>query len=97
MLSSLVCASSLIESCFYCFTVKVLKDFRVMTVATEKSRLVLLKAIQTGNPTPFANAAIYIPPVITFDVIRPYSTIPVIILNRIIFFLATRCGRFFAF
>ena len=57
-----------------------------MTVATEKSRLVLLKAIQTGNPTPFANAAIYIPPVITFDVIRPYSTIPVIILNRIIFF-----------
>ena len=61
-----------------------------MTVATEKSRLVLLKAIQTGNPTPFANAAIYIPPVITFDVIRPYSTIPVIILNRIFFFLATR-------
>ena len=42
-----------------------------MTVARERSRLVRLKAIPTGNPTPLANAAIEIPPVITLDVIRP--------------------------
>ena len=56
--------------CFSCFTVKVLEDFRVMTVAREKSRLVPLKAMPTGRPTPLANAAIEIPPVITVDVIR---------------------------
>ena len=42
-------------------------------------------AIPTGNPTPLANAVIEIPPVITVDVIRPVSTIPVIVLNRFIF------------
>ena len=57
-----------------------------MAVARERSRLVPLKAIPTGNPTPLANAAIEIPPVITVDVIRPVSTIPVIVLNRFIFF-----------
>ena len=77
------------ESCFSCFTVKVLKDFRVMTVARERSRLVPLKAMPTGNQTPLANAAIEIPPVITVDVIKPVSTIPVIVLNRFIF-LAVR-------
>ena len=56
-----------------------------MEVVRERSRLVPLKAIQTGNPTPLANAAIEIPPVITVDVIRPVSTIPVIVLNRFIF------------
>ena len=56
-----------------------------MAVARERSRLVPLKAIPTGNPTPLANAAIEIPPVITVDVIRPVSTIPVIVLNRFIF------------
>ena len=44
-----------------------------MAVARERSRLVLLKAIPTGNPTPLANAAIEIPPVITVDLIRPCS------------------------
>ena len=73
------------ESCFSCFTVKVLKDFRVMTVARERSKLVPLKAMPTGRPTPLANAAIEIPPVITVDVIKPVSTIPVIVLNRFIF------------
>ena len=73
------------ESCFSCFTVKALKDFHVMTVARRRSRLVPLKAMPTGNPTTLANAAIYTPPVITTDVIRPVSTIPVIILNRFIF------------
>ena len=72
-------------SCFSCFTVKILKDLRVMAVTRERSRLVPLKAIPTGNPTPLANAAIEIPPVITVDVIRPVSTIPVIVLNRFIF------------
>ena len=40
----------------------------------------------TGKSTPLANAAIEIHPVITVDVIRPVSTIPVIALNRFIFF-----------
>ena len=67
------------------FMVKILKDFCEMAVAREISRLVPLKAIPTGNPTPLPNAAIEIPPVITVDVIRPVSTIPVIVLNRLIF------------
>ena len=85
MLSNLVWSSSSIESCFSRFRVKVLKDFRVLTVERERSRLVQLKAMPTGRPTPLANAAIEIPPVITVDVIRPVSTIPVIVLNRFIF------------
>ena len=85
MLSNLLWASSLIESCFSCFTVKVLKDFRVMAVARERSSLVPLMAIPTGRPTPLANAAIDVPPVITADVIKPVSMIPVIVLNSFIF------------
>ena len=73
------------ELCFSCFTVKVFKDFCVMIVARDRSRLVPLKAAPTGRPTPLANAAIEIPPVITVDVIRPVSTIPVNVLNRFIF------------
>ena len=56
-----------------------------MTVARKRSRLAQLKAIPTGNPTPLTNAAIEIPAVITVDVIRLVSRIPVIILNRFIF------------
>ena len=56
-----------------------------MNVARERSRLVPLKAMSTGMPTPLANAAIEISPVITVDVIRPVSTMPVIVLNRFIF------------
>ena len=56
-----------------------------MGVTRERSRLVPLKAIPMGNPTPLANAAIEIPPVITVDVIRSVSTIPLIILNCFIF------------
>ena len=85
MLSNLLWASSLIESCFSCFTVKVLKDFRVMAVARERSSLVPLMAIPTGRPTPLANAAIDVPPVITADAIKPVSMIPVIVLNSLIF------------
>ena len=85
MLSNLLWARRLIASCFSCFTVKILKDFGVMAVARGRSRLIPLKAIPTGNPTPLANAATEIPPVITADVIRPVSTIPVIVLRRLIF------------
>ena len=84
MLSNLLWASSLMASCFSCFTVKVLKDFRVMTIARERSRLVLLKATPTGRSTPLANAAIEIPPVIAVNVIRPVSTMSVIVLNHFI-------------
>ena len=69
--------------------VKVLKDFCVIAVARERSTLVPLKAMPTGNPTPLANAATEIPPVITVHVIKPVSTISVIVLNRF-FFLAIR-------
>ena len=63
----------------------------MVAVARERSRLVLLKAIQTGDSTLLANAAVEIPPVITVDVIRPVSTIPVIILSRFIFLAV--CSR----
>ena len=56
-----------------------------MTVARERSRLVPLKAMPTGRLTPLANAAIEIPPVITVDVIRPVSPMPVIVLIRFSF------------
>ena len=78
-------------SCFSCFTVKIVKDFCVMAVTREKSRLVPLKAIPTGNPTPLANAAIETPPVITVDVIRPLSVISLVVLNGFIF--SAICSR----
>ena len=73
------------ESCFSCFTVKILNDFRVMTVARERNRLVPLMAVPMGRPIPLANAATKIPQVIKVEVIKPVSTIPVIVLNRFIF------------
>ena len=85
MLSNLLWARRLIASCFSCFTVNILKEFRVMTFAREKSRLVPPKTMSTGSPTPLAGAAIEIPPVITVDVIRPVSTMPVIVSNHFIF------------
>ena len=60
--------------CFSGFTVKILKDFRVITVAREKSILVSLKAIPTGRPAALTNAAIETLPVIPVDVIRPVPT-----------------------
>ena len=75
-----------IASCFSCFTVKILKYFYVIAVRREKGRLIPLNAIPTGRPTPLANVAIETPPVITVDVIRPVSTMLVIVLNRFIFF-----------
>ena len=56
-----------------------------MTVARERSRLVPLKVMPRGRPTPLANTAIEISPAITVDVIRPVSTMSVIVLNSFIF------------
>ena len=56
-----------------------------MTVARERSRLVPLKAMLMGRPTPLAITAIEILPVIAVDMIRPVSTILVIVLNCFIF------------
>ena len=61
------------------------KRFFCYDCARERSRLVPLKAMPKGRPTPLANAATEIPQVITVDVIKPVSTIPVIVLNRFIF------------
>ena len=91
MLPKLPRGKSLMELCFSCFTVKVLKDFRVMAVARERSKLVPLKAMSMGNSTPLANAAINILPVNTIDVIKPLPAIPAIVLNR--FILLTICSR----
>ena len=57
----------------------------MMAVARERNRPAPPKAAPTGRPMPLANAATEIPPVITNDVIRLVSTIPVIVLNRFIF------------
>ena len=88
MLSNLLWASRLIKLCFPCFTVRVSEIFRVMGVPREEARLVTPKAMPTGNPTTLANAAVEVPPAITADVIRLVTTMPVIVLNRFIFFFA---------
>ena len=75
----------------------------MIAVARERSKLVPLRAMTTGNPTPLANAAIDIPPVITVYLTKPVYTIPVIVINRFIFFgnpftglnfLKTKCLNF---
>ena len=58
ILSNLLRASSLMVSCFSYFTVKVSKDFCVMTVARERSRLVPLGSMPTGRSPPLENTAI---------------------------------------
>ena len=62
-----------------------------MAVARERSRLVPLKAIPTGNATPLPNDAIDIPPVVIVYVIRSVPTILMIVLNR--FILLAICSR----
>ena len=78
MLSILAWVSSLIASCFLCYTVNTLKCIYVITVAREKSRLVLLSAVRTSKLTPFVNAAIKTPSVINATVVRHVSSTPVI-------------------
>ena len=75
MLLNLISASSLIASCYSCFMITILKDFCVTAVARKKPRLILFNTIPTRRPTPIANKVMGIPPVITFDVIRPISTV----------------------
>ena len=94
MLSNLLWSRSLMALCFSCFKVKVLKVFRVVTVARERIRLVPLKAMPTSRPTPLENAAIKIPPVITVNVIRSVSTMPVIVLNHLFFFFGNPFTNF---
>ena len=69
------------ELCFSCFTVKVLNDFRVITVARERGRLVLPKAAPAGRPTLLPNAAKEIPPMITVDVKKRHCAVRTTILN----------------
>ena len=75
MLFNLISASSLIASCYSCFMITILKDFCVTAVARKKTRLILFNTIPARRPTPIANKVIEVPPVITFDVIRPISTV----------------------
>ena len=58
-------------------------------IERERATLKQPKAAPTGRPTLLANAGIEVPPVIVDDVIRPMSSVPMILLNRF-FFLA--CG-----
>ena len=65
---------------------EILKDFCMIVVEREKSRLVPLNLTPTGRTKPFANASIETPPVITLDRIKPISVMLVILLKRLIFF-----------
>ena len=76
MLSNLTWASGLIALCFPCFTVKDLEDFRMAIVERERK---LPQAAPTGRPTLLANAAMEVSPVIADNIIRPVSTIPMIL------------------
>ena len=53
-----------------------------MAFLREKSRLVSLTAIPAARPTLLANAVIETPPLTTVDVIRPVSTMLVIVLSH---------------
>ena len=89
-LSNLLWGSSIMASCFLCFTVRALEDFREAIIERERSTPNAPKA-PTGRPMLLANAGIEVSPVISDDVIRPASTIPMILLNRF-FFLPAVCG-----
>ena len=54
----------------------------------ERTTLKPPKAVPKDRPTPLANAGIEVPPAIAEDVIRPMSTIPIILLNRFFFWPA---------
>ena len=71
---------------FFLLYGKGFKIFSCDDCCRERSRAVPLKTMATGQPTSLANAAVEIPPVITVDVIRPVSTMPVIVLNHLNFF-----------
>ena len=66
--------------------VNILKDFRVIVIAREKSMIVPFNATPTRRSTQLANVAIETPPVITVDVMKLVSTMFAIVLNHFIFF-----------
>ena len=66
-------------------------DLHVIVVATERRRLAPFNPMPTGKPTPLANAAMDIPPVMTDNVIRPVPAIIVVLQNRLIFL--ANCSR----
>ena len=90
VLFNLLWASSLTASCFSSFIVSILKDFCVIIIAREKTRLVPLNAVPTGRPTLLANGEIETPPLITVDSIRAVCTMLVILFNSFIFSSAVR-------
>ena len=65
--------------------VNILKDFRVINIAREKSTQVPLNTIPTGIPTLLANVAMVTPSIINANV-RPVSITLMIALNRFVFF-----------
>ena len=86
MLSNLLWASSIMTSCFPCFTVWLLENFLVATVKRESTTPSPPKAAPMGRPAPLANRGIEALPTITVEVIKPVSTIPMIVFNRFFFF-----------
>ena len=74
-------------SYFPCFTVKLLETFHVMTVARERTASILLNATPTGRPIPLENAGIEAPLAINPEVVKPVSTITMIVFIRFFFCL----------
>ena len=72
-----------------------MKDFCVIAVTIEKSRLVSLNVVPTVSPGTPANAAIETSPIVVVDVIRPVSKIFVIVLIASSFLPATHNSQFF--
>ena len=56
------------------------------TVKRERTTPSPPKAAPTGRSVPLANAEIEAPPAITAEVIKPVSTMPMIVFNRFFFF-----------
>ena len=92
MLPNFLLASNIMASCFPCFIVRALDNFRVAIFKRERNTPNASKAAPTSRPTPLTNAEIEVPPAIADNVIRPVFTMPMILLNRFFFFLPAVCG-----
>ena len=62
MLSNLLWASRIMASCFPCFTILPLENFRVANVKRKRTTPSPPKAALTGRPAPLANTGIENPP-----------------------------------
>lgn len=71
---------------FFCFILNILKDFRVITAASENNRLIAVSLIPSGIPTTPENFVIEISRVITAEVLKSLFIASVIVLNHFIFF-----------